>query len=120
MTPMPGEIFCRPPASIATHNFNRTLWIKAAHKPKYNPIEDEESYDFCNIYSNAVERYQTGNFDEVGNQVPCEEFASHPIYNSVVTQFYLICSRDYFVNLSQSFHLLGVLIGGIVSKIIVK
>ncbi|XP_058836091.1 solute carrier family 22 member 13 [Topomyia yanbarensis] len=47
--------------------------------------------------------------------IPCETFEHHSKYNSIITQFDLVCSRDILVAATQFFHLFGVLLGGIIT-----
>lgn len=120
-TPLPGDIYCHPPDNIFISN-STSLWIKAAHVSGYSVIEDEESYDICMTYSNAVERYlnsSNGHKDEV---VSCTRF-QHKVedsYFSLIHQYDLYCDRSALVPLTQSFHLLGVLIGGIIANYLLK
>ncbi|XP_070493858.1 organic cation transporter-like protein [Chironomus tepperi] len=119
-TPPAGEIFCKPPIDIPSNA--TSLWIKAAHKERYNRIEDEASYDFCNKYNNSLERYLTSSYDAPDYLLPCTEF-SHILdrtYISIINQYELFCSRDALLALTQSFHLLGVLIGGIIANYMLK
>ncbi len=52
--------------------------------------------------------------------IPCEEFEHHSDYESLVTQFDLVCSRDILVAVTQFFHLFGVLTGGCLATFMLK
>lgn len=118
-SPTPGEIFCRPPATI---NINGTIsWIKSAHKEKFNRVENEDSYDFCRVYKNAAASYLNSSVEIRGNELDtCSTFEHKPIYFSLIHQYELFCSREALVSLTQTFHLLGVLIGGIIAFYMLK
>lgn len=119
-SPTPGEIFCKPPDDFLINN--ASLWIKAAHKEKFNRVENEESYDFCRLYSDASSRY-LNNVTQPGNSsdlVRCSSFEHRSIYISIINQYELFCYREALVALTQSFHLLGVLIGGIIAFYLLK
>lgn len=118
---MPGEIYCAPPDELDVDDAK--LWIQAAHRETYNRVEDEESYDLCSIYENAADKYlnQSKSIDSAGNNLlPCESFRHQPIYESIITRYDLFCEREALVSLTQSFHLLGVLIGGIIAYYLLK
>ncbi|KAL7017502.1 hypothetical protein ACKWTF_010401 [Chironomus riparius] len=120
-TPEPGEIFCHQPDNISIEN-STSLWIKAAHVKQFSIIEDEESYDLCTTYNNSVDRFLSRNFRDNGTLESCTRF-EHVIENnyfSLIHQFDTFCNRDWLVPLTQSFHLLGVLIGGIVANHLLK
>jgi hypothetical protein len=114
-TPPPGEIYCKPNVFVD----DADNWISAAHKEKFNRVENELSYDFCQVFDNAAERYL--NFSMIpGESVPCTSFEHEPTYVSLIHQFETFCSREALLSLTQSFHLLGVLIGGIIAHYMLK
>lgn len=117
-SPTPGEIFCKP--SIAVDNENTTSWIESAHRKIFNRVENEESYNFCHVYTNLTEQnfHNTSNVN--GTFVECTDFERIPTFYSIIHQYDLFCSREALVALSQSFHLLGVLIGGIIAFYMLK
>jgi hypothetical protein len=97
------------------------LWIHSAHKEKFNRVENEKSFDFCYTYENAAEKYlnksvQLGQSDVI----ECHSFEHRPGYFSLIHQYELFCSKEALVALTQSFHLLGVLIGGIIAAYMLK
>lgn len=114
---MPGEIFCSPPNNIQINNTRH--WIQSAHAEKFNRIENEKTYDVCNVYGNVEERLQ--NSSALGKDVnECTSFEHRPKYNSLIHQYDLLCSREALLALTQSFHLLGVLLGGILANFMLK
>lgn len=115
-SPLPGEIFCNSGTIIDNANW----WIKSAHKPRFNRIENEESYNFCSIYEDASEKYENFTAFSSAELIPCRQFEVHPRYESIITQYQLFCQREALVSLTQSFHLLGVLIGGIIAYYMLK
>lgn len=118
-SPLPGEIFCAPPFDIPDHSNQR--WIDAAHPKKYSEIENEIGYDICKVHSNAIEIYLHNNTSNVSNLVECHKFDYQPPkFYSLIIQYELFCSREVLVAVSQSFHLLGVLIGGIIANHMLK
>lgn len=79
------------------------------------------SFDVCKLYQNSAERFQ--NLTIAGkNLIECTSFdqRQHPIYYSLIHQYELICSREALISLTQSFHLLGVLLGGILANFMLK
>lgn len=97
------------------------LWIQSAHDKKYSSIEDEETFDVCKIHSDAVEVYLNHTTSNQFKNIECHEFEIfEPSYKSLILQFELFCTRDVLVTITQSFHLLGVLIGGIVAFYMLK
>jgi hypothetical protein len=116
----PVEMFCRPPADISIAENSTNLWLKAAHKEIFNRVENEVAYDICNVYKNATERFLQNVFEPSTETIPCSDFVHEPTYVSIVHRYDLICSRQWLVPLTQSFHLLGVLIGGLVANQLLK
>lgn len=51
-----------------------------------------------------------------GVRVPCENFIHTGKIRSIITDFDLVCSRTILVAVTQTFHLMGVLIGGIIAN----
>lgn len=117
-SPRPGEIFCKP--SYGVYIDNTTSWIESAHRKIFNRVENEESYNFCLVNENSFEK----DFNYSGNVnhtfVKCLDFEHRPTFYSIIHQYALFCSREAHVALSQSFHLLGVLIGGIIAFYMLK
>lgn len=87
----------------------------------FNRVENEKSYDFCQIYDDAEDKYQNQSSDaRHGDLIECSSFEHRPVFISLIHQYELFCSREALVSLTQSFHLLGVLIGGIIAFYMLK
>lgn len=77
------------------------------------------SVQVCNAYAQSlsqrfVQRYgHSWNTSQVA--LPCDKIEHNTEYKSLITQFDLICSRRVLVALTQSFHALGALIGGLLA-----
>jgi hypothetical protein len=137
-TPQAGEIYCKPPVPDNTEVLAHE-WIKIAHPIKALRADQEIIIDFCNVQKDAFEHVtkylnRTNNFnntysdfnifnvsnDGTDNLVPCSTFEEETVYNSIITQFDLYCSRDILVAVTQFCHLFGVLCGGIVTHYMLK
>lgn len=120
-SPPPGEIFCAPPDEIDLNN--TSSWIKVAHKKVFNEAENEEAYDFCQVDKNASATFQNMNKSFAGKHrdfESCEKFEHQPGFYSLIHQYETFCEKEFLVPLSQSFHLLGVLVGGIIAYYMLK
>lgn len=146
--PRHGEYFCRPSTNVLNANTtvkwlqmldtNKTDWIQIMHPLKEDDDDayggaavDEMPLDFCNVFSDAdthAERYfHALTFDHEWRMpkrnatvVPCESFIHHTDYKSIITDYDLVCSRDILVATTQSLHLLGVLMGGLLATNLLK
>lgn len=131
--PRHGEFFCKPPSEIGVHN--QTAWIKVSHPQKEEKEDQEFTIDFCNVYEDAQQHahhyYKYADSAQEpriwekpqhrnSNVIPCTEFQHESTYQSVVTQYDLVCSRDILVSVTQFFHLFGVLTGGILANHLLK
>lgn len=115
--PQHGEIFCKSP----THNTTNLQ------------TESKQSNDYCiaaqsfneivlpyngtidhnkNLLILSINKSQTAN--------RCESFGYNRDFESIITQFDLVCSREILVAVTQSFHLFGILCGGIVGGFMLK
>jgi hypothetical protein len=129
-TPEHGEIFCKP-------NEASKKWVKIAYTAKADALDQEVSIDFCNLFEDAKSRAQQylndshsiNKIDDIdlfeipekdSILVPCKTFEQRKIYNSIITQYDLYCSRDILVAVTQFFHLFGVLCGGIIATNLLK
>lgn len=126
--PRYGEFHCAEPAAVAVDNL--TDFIQVAHPLEVSRREGE--VDVCYVYQDAMERWENitdggvavgdgeeyESFFEYSERVlvPCESFVHTGDIRSIVTDFDLVCSRTILVALTQTFHLLGVLIGGIIAN----
>ncbi|XP_058464629.1 solute carrier family 22 member 21 [Malaya genurostris] len=125
--PKHGEFFCKPPIPKL---LNSSEWLKISHPVKEELNDEEFSIDFCNVFEDAIDHsiqyfkdpevkpwIQPNNNSRI---IPCEQFEHNSQYNSIITQFDLVCSRDILVAVTQFFHLFGVLLGGIITTKILK
>lgn len=124
--PWKGELVCHP----ADWNVSRS---QTEHVDRNHPLwQDARStdrlfnVDVCNAYSNSLARgfvrshgqeWNASVSKEPGGQssLPCEHVEHRTDYKSLISQFDLICSRRVLVALTQSFHALGALIGGLMA-----
>lgn len=121
--PKHGEFYCKPPIPIPAEN--RPQYVKISH-PVLQSDEQELKIDFCNVYEDAMDHlhlYFNGS-DAIDPRVkpngtskivPCDTFEHHSDYQSIITDFDLVCSRDILVATTQFFHLFGVLCGGLIA-----
>lgn len=116
--PNPGEFHCKQPKVASDRNLSEIVHFAS-------PPGDSGDIDQCYMHQNTVERWQNytengvdGSFFEYSEAVlvPCEHFIHTGDIRSIVTDFDLVCSRTILVALTQTFHLLGVLIGGIIAN----
>ena len=118
-SPTSGEISCSPPPGIFVNN--TSLWIEVAHRKTFDRIENEKSFDYCKVNGDAVQKYLDPDVEtNFTDFVTCSEFEHQPTFNSLILQYDLICSRKWLVALTQTFHLLGVLVGGIITHYLLK
>lgn len=147
--PRHGEFFCRPSTNVLNVNTttkwlqildaNKTDLIKAMHPLKEMMADDDrtsnayEPIDFCNVFSDAdvhaqryfhampfARKWRKQKRRNVSSIVPCESFMHHTDYKSIITDYDLVCSRDILVATTQSLHLFGVLMGGILATNLLK
>lgn len=129
--PGPGDYWCRPPTTVNISNSND--WIRISNPWVPANLNEKGHYDACNVYKNVFEN--TTNFMELtngewkvkenlpdrGNEtIACDDFEFKSRYHSLVARFSLVCSRTLMLALSQSFHILGLLIGGIIAYYLVR
>lgn len=109
----------------------KTEWVKVLH-PLMEEADDQEfNIDFCNVYADADE-HATNYFHTVVHShpwempkrnasiIPCDDFVHHSEFQSIITDFDLVCSRDILVATTQFFHLFGVLTGGLLATNLLK
>lgn len=133
-TPEMGEFWCRPPAHLSNHSHADRL--QALH-----PIAEAKTatpaLDYCNVYREIYDvnpmrnvRVSRGmdtsdwsqlvvnNSSTLMNSssiVPCTEFEFNVKFHSVVAEFGLVCGRKFLNSLAHCFHILGLLIGGVLA-----
>lgn len=108
----PGEYFCRR----RIESIDPDVWISVVH-PSIG--DANSSIDYCHVYANSPNSSSSLNivFDERDNEsiLTCSGYEHRSIYDSLVTQFDLVCSRTILIAVTQFWHLFGVLTGGIVA-----
>lgn len=134
-TPQKGDYYCKPadPYLINNNTFptsgnyrsfhlqediqstDRQFQVDACHTFKTN-LEANFAYNNVNNYSNPFDRPQKESEKVDVHLVPCDRFDHNSEYESLVTQFDLVCSRELLVSVTQAFHALGALIGGLVAN----
>lgn len=124
-SPQLGEYWCRPPANF--HPNSSIDWIRAVHPPR--PIDDHHpgyQYDVCHVYADvmeAPEKYVDFIDNDSGMNrtiIPCVDFVFHSDFHSLIAEFNLVCKRSLLLNLSQCFHIGGLLCGGIIAYMLLK
>lgn len=139
--PRRGEFFCHPSEALINQNTteqwhkilktNKMDFIKTFHPMKTINTRNVEIIDFCNVFADAslraedyfnavVDSKSYNESDYLDGIVPCEKFIHHANYQSIITDYDLVCSRNILVATTQFFHLCGVLAGGIFTTYLFK
>lgn len=127
--PRYGEYFCQIPQNLSN---KVDLWIDMAHPP----VPEATNYqagkkftrDFCHVFSDANHRAEVHTKDNISwtynnftdEIVPCESHTHIDEYESIVTEFDLVCSREILVATTQFLHLVGVSSGGTLATILLN
>lgn len=106
-TPRYGEFFCRGPSEIANGlaatNESESQWNVPSFGNVYAASHKQDlEVDFC-LQHNETE-------------APCQQFEHSSAFNSLITEFDLVCSKTILIAVTQFFHLFGVLTGGILAN----
>ncbi|EDV90843.1 solute carrier family 22 member 1 [Drosophila grimshawi] len=109
--PQRGELICRP-----------ATWNGSAPASEHGENRNTDrlfSVQVCNAYAQSlsesfVQRYGHS-WNATHASLPCERVEHNSDYKSLITQFDLICSRRVLVAVTQSFHALGTLMGGLLA-----
>lgn len=138
-TPKKGDYYCRPASASHLNESDATnvSWVRMSQSllTEGRKTDREFWFDTCHMYEINYGR----DFVSVGslqldnpfqkplpnattlNIVPCDHFDHlNTEYKSLVTQFDLVCSRELLVSLTQSFHAIGTLLGGLLAILILK
>ena len=121
--PRPGEMVCKTHSHFAASN--RSTWISILHPTRHNDI------DLCNVYKDVYDSTiyhpnrslaELEQFTGLPNRtiIPCTDFDFAAEFHSMVVEYSLVCGRSLLVQLSQCFHIFGLLIGGIVAYFMIK
>lgn len=123
--PKTGDFWCKPPNNITNH----TEWVLQSHPMRKYDTDKEFQIDFCRVYQDAYDDrttlYEFSKNDNFSVQesrkiMPCKNFHFNSEFHSVIKEFNLVCSRRLLVTVSQSFHIFGLLIGGIAAHFMLK
>lgn len=124
LAPEQGDVYCTPPKSLASHNLSD--WITQAHPIKFDR-HHHPKIDYCHVYDEYMKAPMVSlsqNLSSAGTSnltvVKCTNFTFDAEYHSIVVGFNLVCDRQLLVSLSQCFHILGLLVGGIIAYIMMK
>lgn len=111
-------IFTAPFANSGEYRCKQTPTYTASTAANYmesttivHPITLNGDDDVCNVNKNNTLAHSTAKI--AADIEPCNAFEHHSPFNSLVTQFDLVCSRTILIAVTQFFHLCGVLTGGI-------
>lgn len=127
--PRYGEYFCQAPQNLSN---KVDLWIDMAHPPvpESTNLQAGKKFtrDLCHVFSDANYRAEvhTNNniswiYDNFTDEiVPCESHTHIDEYESIVTEFDLVCSREILVATTQFLHLVGVSSGGTLAVILLN
>lgn len=124
-TPLPGEYWCRPPNNFQPNSSKD--WMKAVH-PWVEGIGDQRAkYDECHVYKDVMDQpEQYKNFLDSSTLplnrtlVECTNHVFFSDFRSLIAEFNLVCNRSLLLSLSQSFHICGLLCGGILAYMLLK
>lgn len=122
-TPRDGQHWCRP---LATTNFtvaNPSEWIQTVH-----PLNAKGKIDICHVFADVYENpWKFFGTNQTHTQlsmkrtiIPCKDIEIRSDFYSLISKFNLMCSRALLLNLSQCFHIFGLLIGGIIAYFLLK
>lgn len=124
LAPENGDVYCTPPKTLPTNHL--ADWIAKAHPVKFDR-HHHAKVDYCHVY----DEFLKAPMDYIGHNlttaetanltlVKCTNFTFDPNFHSIAAGFNLICDRQLLVSLSQCFHILGLLLGGIIAYIMMK
>lgn len=124
-TPRKGDYYCQPAANASWvrltqpeaeqgRTTDRQFWFDACHMYE---LRYGQQFDGGNPFRRPTSNTTTTTL----NILPCDHFDHlNTEYRSLVTQFDLVCSRELLVSLTQSFHAIGSLLGGLLAIFILK
>ena len=122
--PNPGDFWCTPPFEVSK-NYT-AQWIEKA-QPKQLNNYNRSFVNYCEVYVEVLESpmdfigpNKTDVFPENLTTVECEHFSFNPEYFSLISEYSLVCDRQFWVPLTQCFHIFGLLVGGIIAYYMLK
>lgn len=125
-TPRVGHYWCRPSQDFKPNS--SMDWIRASQPYVQNRYDSGYSYDVCNVYKDVMDspedymKFVHVSNDTMKNRtiIPCTNFVFDSDFHSLIAEFNLICSKSLLLNLSQCFHIFGLLCGGILAYMLLK
>lgn len=114
--PQRGELVCHSASWNGSESSSSSGGSNMLHSRNTDRLF---SVQVCNAYAQSlsqrfVQRYgQSWNSSQ--ESLSCNKIEHNTEYKSLITQFDLICSRRVLVALTQSFHALGALVGGLLA-----
>lgn len=99
-----GEYRCKQ-TTLTTMMTNPVEFTALDH-----PQTSNGGIDVCHVYRNKTYK---SSMEYLQDTEPCTAFEHHSAFDSLVTQFDLVCSRTILIAVTQFAHLCGVLTGGI-------
>lgn len=120
----PGEYFCHRRTELSEPDVRISVTYLSITDNTNSSISTD--IDYCHVYKNSINLSTTQDtviYDDRNNDsvvVACTEFEHRSNYDSLVTQFDLVCSRTILVAVTQFWHLFGVLTGGIIATILLN
>lgn len=121
-----GEHWCRPPEYFKPPS--PVEWMQIAH-PWRNGTDKLPHMDVCHVYKDVYDNPHMF-FGAEKNEsivamlnrtiIPCTSFVFDSDFHSLIAEFNLICSKALLLNLSQCFHIFGLLCGGILAYMMLK
>lgn len=111
-TPKPGEYYCRQPEDNSI-----------AEKSDFIPnTMAQKSTDSCFVHSRIYKEGSLNDTKLLENEipVPCMSFQFNSTFETIITKFELVCQRSILIAVSQSLHSFGVLLGGILARMLME
>ncbi|XP_075146072.1 solute carrier family 22 member 3-like [Haematobia irritans] len=114
--PLKSEYYCISQYNNDTKDLSMAKMSSLyGHQEVLETTDREFLIDQCYYTPIDLQGNRSTNLDNSQNRLPCEEFQHRADYLSLVMQFDLLCSREMLVSLTQAFHALGGLVGGLLA-----
>ncbi|XP_034485849.1 solute carrier family 22 member 19 [Drosophila innubila] len=115
--PQRGELVCHSASWNGSHVVEgRSSMLHSRNTDRLFSVQ------VCNAYAQSLSQTFVQHYAQTWNAttstqetMPCEKVEHNTAYKSLITQFDLICSRRVLVAVTQSFHALGALLGGLLA-----
>lgn len=123
--PNPGDFWCTPPSEVSQNYTDQ--WIAKAHPKQIHHYNKHSSVNYCEVYAEVwnhpmdfIGSNKTDIVPKNLTTIKCAHYSFNPHYYSLVADYKLVCDRSFWVSLTQCFHILGLLIGGIIAYYMLK